>query len=531
MAKSIPASRREFLRRAGLLAASGHAWSWLAGPARAAPARIGVGSDLPQLQQGIQIGDVVADRAIVWARADRSARLIVDWDVDERMRHARRVSGPAALEDSDFTARVDLTGLPADQRIFLRVAFQSLNDKGPLGEPVLGQFRAAPRARRDLRFLWSGDTVGQGYGINPDIGGMRVYEVMRSRQPDFFIHSGDTIYADGPISAQQKVEDGKLWRNLVTEEKSKVAETLGEFRGNYKYNLLDANLRRFNAEVAQLWQWDDHELINNWSPSRELASDARYTEKSVPLLAARAKRAFLEYAPLRPMGAEESERVYRHVPYGPLLDVFMLDMRSYRGPNTFNRQPSANAETAFLGPAQLSWLKQALQRSSATWKIIAADMPLGLLVSDGRDAQNRARFEAVANGGGPPLGRELELAELLRFIKLQRIANLVWLTADVHYTAAHFYDPAKAKFSDFDPFWEFVSGPLHAGSFGPAIPDDTFGLQVMYQKVPVIQNSSPLAGYQFFGEVNIAGQDAALTVTLRDMTGAALFERRLEPRA
>ena len=53
----------------------------------------------------------------------------------------------------------------------------------------------------------------------------------------------------------------------------------------------------------------------------------------------------------------------------------------------------------------------------------------------------------------------------------------------------------------------------------------------MYQKVPVIQNSSPLAGYQFFGEVNVAAQDGALTVTLRDMTGAALFERRLEPRA
>ena len=453
MAKSIP-SRREFLRRAGLLAASGtYAWSRWGGRARAAPARIAAGSELPQLQQGIQVGDVVADRAIVWARADRSARLIVDWDVDERMRNARRVLGPHALESSDFTARVDLTGLPADQRIFLRVAFQSLSDKGPLGEATLGQFRAAPAARRDLRFLWSGDTVGQGYGINPDIGGMRIYEVMRSRQPDFFIHSGDTIYADAPISAQQKVEDGKLWRNLVTEEKSKVAETLGEFRGNYKYNLLDANLRRFNAEVPQLWQWDDHELMNNWSPSKDLANDARYTEKRLPLLAARAKRAFLEYAPLRPSGAEESERVFRHVPYGPLLDVFMLDMRSYRGPNTFNRQPSANADTAFLGRAQLSWLKQALLRSSATWKVIAADMPLGLVVADGVDAHKRERFEAVANGGGPPLGREFEVAELLRHVKQHGVANLVWLTADVHYTAAHYYDPAKAKFSDFDPFW------------------------------------------------------------------------------
>jgi alkaline phosphatase D len=163
--------------------------------------------------------------------------------------------------------------------------------------------------------------------------------------------------------------------------------------------------------------------------------------------------------------------------------------------------------------------------------VIAADMPLGLLVSDGSDAQQRERFDAVANGGGPPLGRELELAELLRFLKAHAIQNVVWLTADVHYTAAHFYDPAKAQFSDFDPFWEFVSGPLHAGSFGPARGDDTFGLQVIYQKTPLIQNSSPLAGYQFFGEVNIDARDATLRVTLRDMTGGALFERKLDPRA
>ena len=40
------------------------------------------------------------------------------------------------------------------------------------------------------------------------------------------------------------------------------------------------------------------------------------------LLAARATRAFLEYAPMR-YSNEETERVYRVIPYGPLLDVFV----------------------------------------------------------------------------------------------------------------------------------------------------------------------------------------------------------------
>ena len=41
-----------------------------------------------------------------------------------------------------------------------------------------------PRQRRDdLRFVWGGDTAGQGWGINPAFGGMKIYEAMRQRQP------------------------------------------------------------------------------------------------------------------------------------------------------------------------------------------------------------------------------------------------------------------------------------------------------------------------------------------------------------
>lgn len=76
---------------------------------------------------------------------------------------------------------------------------------------------------------------------------MKIYEAMRLRDPDFFIHNGDTIYADGPILAQVTAENGKVWRNLVTEEVSKVAETLKEYRGRHAYNMMDANFRKFAA--------------------------------------------------------------------------------------------------------------------------------------------------------------------------------------------------------------------------------------------------------------------------------------------
>ena len=255
------------------------------------------------------------------------------------------------------------------------------------------------------------------------------------------------------------------------------------------------------------------------------------TEKNVPLLIARGARAFLEYAPMRYAGVEESERVYRHIPYGQLLDVFVIDMRSYRAGNSYNRQAAPGPETAFLGEEQIAWLKKQLRGSKAVWKVIASDMPLGLQVPDGNDSAGRARWENGANGDGPVLGREFEIADILTYIKRQGIDNVVWLTADVHYCAAHYYDPQKAQYKEFDPFWEFVSGPLNAGSFGPNALDNTFGPQVIFQKFPPAANFSPFAGLQFFGQVDIDGRSGVMTVTLKDLNGASVFSQKLPPGA
>ncbi len=484
----------------------------------------------PLAAQGVQSGDVLADRAIVWSRADRSSRMMLEWSTRESMAGARRITGPYAMEQTGFTARMDLRGLPPGQSIFYRVQFLDLSDGKTLSEPVSGHFRTAPAAERDVRFLWSGDTAGQGYGINPDWGGMRIYETMRKLAPDFFLHSGDTIYADNPIPAEIALPDGTRWRNLTTEATGKVAETLDEFRGNYLYNLMDENVRRFNAEVPQIWQWDDHEVMNNWSPGKDLSADAKYREKSIPLLVARATRAFLEFAPMR-FHPVESGRIFRRIPYGPLLDVFVIDMRSYRAANSYNRQPQESEETAYLGRPQIEWLKRALRDSKATWKVIASDMPLGLVVPDGRDSQGRPQYENSANGDGPPLGREFEIASLLRSIQQNRVRNTVWLTADVHYTAAHYFDPAKAQFKSFDPFWEFVSGPLNSGTFGPGVLENTFGPQVMFQKAPDKGKSNlpPSAGLQFFGEVKIEAASRVLVVNLRDVAGQVLYTKTLNP--
>ncbi len=510
--------RRKFISSAIM------AGGWLAG-ANTAPAIIVSDKLRPAAPYGVQCGDVTHNRAVIWSRCDRTARMIVEYATTESFQNSKRIAGPAAIEPTDFTARIDLAGLPAGQKIFYRVSFQDLDNLKALSEPLHGSFKTAPATRRDVLFVWGGDVVGQGWGINPDFGGMKIFGEMRKLQPDFFVHSGDVIYADGPVQAEVRLDNGQIWRNLVTPEKSRVAETLDEFRGNYRYNLMDENLRHFNAEAPVLAQWDDHEVRNNWYPGQRIDEDPRYTVKSVDLLAARARRAFLDYLPIR-FNPDDPEQIYRGFQYGPLLDLIMLDERSYRGPNTTNRQTVMSDETAFLGRSQLDWIKQRLLSSKAAWKVIASDMPIGLIVSD-----SGGRFENCANGNGPALGRELEIAQLLRFIKRRGIKNVVWLTADVHYAAAHYYDPNKAQFSDFNPFWEFVAGPLNAGTFGPGRMDDTFGPQVRFTGIPtgMKPNRSPADGLQFFGAVGIDGRSAVMTVSLHDLSGRKLYSVNLQP--
>jgi len=525
--------RRSFLKRAtlgGLAVTTG-----LGGIlySRRAPAVITAESSRPSAAWGMQIGDVTGDRAIIWSRADKASRLLVEWSLDPSFTRSVTLRGPAALEPSDFTARIDLTGLPADREIFVRTSFENLDAGHARSEPVVGHFRTPPAKRRDVRFLWSGDTCGQGWGIDLSFGGMKIYEAMRQTQADFFIHCGDTIYADGPLSERVTDPTGNtIWTNAyldVVPEKTKAAETLREYHRHYLYNLFDANVQRFSAEIPQIWQWDDHEVVNNWSDSKVLPGT--YTERNVRTLAANATRAFLDYSPMRFHSQAESERIYRHIPYGRDLDVFVLDMRTYRGPNTFNRQGQPGAGTAFLGPVQLAWLKRNLRESRATWKVIAADMPIGLLIPDGTDSAGRARFEGIANGDGPVLGREFEIADLLRFMKREGVVNTVWLTADVHYCAAHYYDPNKAQFQDFEPFWEFVSGPLHAGSFGPNTLENTFGPRVVFQKAPPAANTPPSGGYQFFGQVDIDHRSKDMVVSLKDINGVAVHSTRLRARS
>ena len=178
-------------------------------------------------------------------------------------------------------------------------------------------------------------------------------------------------------------------------------------------------------------------------------------DANASLLAARGRRAFCEYMPMRQTQADTG-RIYRKISYGPLLDIFLLDMRSYRGPNDHGKDAALNPACQILGPTQIA-MAQARARGiecdleGDRRRSADLDRQLGRRgagrrpaarprVRDRRPARPSSSMPACATRcGSPPT-----------CITRRRITTI----------------PNRAVFQDFEPFWEFVSGPMHAGTWG-----------------------------------------------------------------
>ena len=171
----IPSSPRATRRRVLTLAAASTAITALDGIARPYLSRA---ADRPLITHGVQSGDVSLDSGVVWARADRPARMLVEIATTDSFKDPRGVFVDA-LPESDFTAKALIEGLPAGQDIFYRIRFQDVAAPTIVGEPMVGRFRTAPADRRSISFVWSGRYRRSGLGHRRGArGGMRTYATM-----------------------------------------------------------------------------------------------------------------------------------------------------------------------------------------------------------------------------------------------------------------------------------------------------------------------------------------------------------------
>jgi len=157
-------TRRTFLRRAaagaGTLLGAGKT---IAAQAQA-PAIVTAERLRPQITSGVMSGDITRDSAMLWSRTDRAARMLVDYALTPDFKDARKIAGPLALGRHDYTARIDLRGLPVNRRIYYRVGFQDLVHETAVSAPVSGSLIIPGGTARDISFAFSGDGSRAGLG-------------------------------------------------------------------------------------------------------------------------------------------------------------------------------------------------------------------------------------------------------------------------------------------------------------------------------------------------------------------------------
>ncbi len=315
-----PTDRREFLRS---LVGAGLALPGLLSGSGCAPKLVQIDPNTG-LCLGYITGDVSADSALVWLRAAAGSQVAVQFTPDSSFAQANSTPLVAVDRAADNTAMIALDKLRPATRYFYR-ALVSGKQSGSIAS-----FTTAPSSDDDAKvvFCFSGDTRES---YQP----FTVMEAVQARRPDFFIHLGDTIYAD----------------------RGGDARNLEEFWQKYRANRSDLFSQNFFASTSVYALWDDHEVADDYPPGYPLAPIGH--------------QAFLDYWPIR-RPAAEPHRIYRSARWGRAVELFLLDTRQYRDPK----------RSTMLGLAQREWLFDGLANSTATFKVIATTVPMA---GGGRD--------------------------------------------------------------------------------------------------------------------------------------------------
>ena len=349
-------TRREFLRFA---ARTGAALPLVLSPWSCAPLVITNDPD-SGLSLGYVSGDVTSDGAIIWLRAEPGSQVCLHYGTDPSLADYISLDPVAVEADHDGTAKIQLKGLGPHTEYYYRAAVRG---KKP---GSIGRFVTAPNADSNevVKFCFSGDTRES---YQP----FRIMDAIRANAPDFFIHLGDTIYADrGGWTAQR----------------------LPEFWAKYRDNRADQASQRLLASTSAYIIWDDHEVANDYEGFHPLGSVGR--------------KAFFDYWPVG-RNAGEPDRLYRSFRWGRALELFLLDGRQYRD----------HAHGTLLGGEQKEWLFDGLASSTALFKCVATSVPF---YGGGRD-----RWD----------GYPRERGEIIQQIREKKINGVFFISADLHYAA------------------------------------------------------------------------------------------------
>jgi alkaline phosphatase D len=325
---------------------------------------------------GVASGDPLPDRIIIWTRVTPAINSLPGsglgiatrgvWEVSlnaaftQKVRTGRFLTAVA----SDHTVKIDVAGLQPATAYFYR--FYALGVYSPVGRMLTAP--AAGTAPASVRF-------GMVSCSNYEAGYFTAYRNLATRDDlDFIVHLGDYIYeyATGVYGPP-----GFAAAAGRTHQPTNEILSLADYRQRHAQHKADPDLRALHQRHPFITTWDDHETANNsWRDGAENHTPG--TEGSWADRKAAGIQAYFEWMPLRiqtPTGESgEVRRIYRSFRFGRLMELNMLDLRSYRTAQPVGSLDSIaiNSSTAtLLGSAQTTWTVGQLVASLSvptTWR-------------------------------------------------------------------------------------------------------------------------------------------------------------------
>ncbi|MFJ4875824.1 alkaline phosphatase D family protein [Streptomyces sp. NPDC088745] len=417
-------SRRTALKAAAAAALAAPALT--AAAAHAAPAA-------PAFLHGVASGDPLPDGVLLWTRVTPTPGatpgsglgpdVAVAWEVAEDQAFARVVARgtTTASAAADHTVKADVRGLRQATDYYFRFS--------------CGDVRS-PAARTRTTPATESAVAGVRFGVvscaNWEAGYFSAYRHLAARPDlDAVLHLGDYLYeyATGAYPKPKHVVRPHVPRHETV--------TLADYRlrhGTYK---TDPDLQALHHRHPVVAIWDDHEFADNAFPGGA-TNHTPGAEGDWPARMAAAKQAYFEWMPVR---ASTAGTVHRHLRWGRLADLHLLDLRSFRTEQvSVGSGKVDDPDRTITGRAQLDWLKSGLAASDASWKLVGTSVMISPVAFGSVPAHLLGPIaelvglpkEGIAVNTDQWDGYTDDRKELIGHLKDRGISNTVFLTGDIH---------------------------------------------------------------------------------------------------
>lgn len=322
----------------------------------------------PYLANGVRVGEVDQDSAIMWIRTTAAPKAdfdmlpiftqgLGDGEKDEGEMPVDVLPGMAgevqvqymAVTDKDpailgtawtpvdttkdFITQLPLEDLKAGTTYTYFVRARPLGG-GKATAGISGQFQTAPDSLDDRPIRFIVTTCQAVRSIDSGSEGHHTYQQMLAFDPHFFVHTGDIVYYDKAPLADNVAEARAKWNLMFA----------------YGYN------RNFHLNVTSYFIKDDHDTVYNDAYPGMSYGDLTW-EQGLAI--------FREQVPM-------GEKTYRTIRWGQDVQIWMTENRDFRSANTDPDGP----EKTILGDEQKAWLKRTLKESDAKFKFIITPGPI-----------------------------------------------------------------------------------------------------------------------------------------------------------